>query len=135
MKKIILDTNAYSAFLSGNEDVFSSIKDSEIIYISAIVIGELFAGFYGGNKFKKNKEILNAFISKPSVQILSVGFETAEVFGEIKSELKRKGTPIPVNDLWLAANAIEYGAKLITFDKHFLDIPGLRLWQELKDTD
>lgn len=132
MKKIILDTNAYSAFLSGNKEVFSSIIESEFIYLSTIVIGELFAGFFEGNRFKKNKEIFDKFISKQSVEILTVGLETAEIFGELKNELKRNGTPIPVNDVWLAANAIEYGAKLITFDEHFLKVPGLRLWQEIK---
>ncbi len=132
MKKIILDTNAYCAFLSGNKEVFSSIIESEFIYLSTIVIGELFAGFFGGNRFKKNKEIFDKFISKQSVEILTVGLETAEIFGELKNELKRKGTPIPVNDVWIAANAIEYGAKLITFNEHFLKVPGLRLWQEIK---
>jgi tRNA(fMet)-specific endonuclease VapC len=54
--------------------------------------------------------------------------ETAEIFGEIKDRLRRAGAPIPVNDLWLAAQAVETGSVLVTYDKHFSQVPGLRLW-------
>lgn len=131
MKKILLDTNAYSGFMSGDQLVFECIVESEIIYMSTIMIGELFAGFHGGSKFSKNKRELKTFISKEGVNIIDVSIETSEIFGEIKSELSRKGRMIPLNDIWIAAHAIETGSKLVTHDAHFKNISGLRLWDEL----
>ena len=131
MKKILLDTNAYSGFMSGDQLVFECIVESEIIYMSTIMIGELFAGFHGGSKFSKNKKELKIFLNKEGVRIIEVSIETSEIFGEIKSELSRKGKMIPLNDIWIAAHAIETGAKLVTHDAHFKNISGLRLWDEL----
>lgn len=133
MPKIILDTNAYSGFLSGNELVFEYLIEAEKIYVSAIVIGELFAGFLGGSKRRENREELKTFLLKPGVEILEVSIETAEIFGHVKNQLRQQGTMIPVNDIWIAAHTIESGAKLITFDKHFMHIPGLRIWEELEN--
>lgn len=132
MNKILLDTNAYVKLLEGNQIINSYLVESEIIFFPSVAIGELFSGFYGGTRLKENKKILENFISKPSVQVSVIGTETAEIYGEIKSELKKQGTPIPINDIWIAACAIENGAKLITYDKHFLNIQGLRLWEEIK---
>ena len=131
MKKILLDTNAYSGFMSGDQLVFDCIVESEIIYMSTIMIGELFAGFHGGSKFSKNKKELKTFLNKEGVRIIDVSIETSEIFGEIKSELSRKEKMIPLNDIWIAAHAIETGAKLVTHDAHFKNISGLRLWDEL----
>lgn len=131
MKRILLDTNAYSGFMSGDQLVLECIVESEIIYMSTIMIGKLFAGFHGGSKFSKNKKELKTFLSKEGVKIIDVSIETSEIFGEIKSELSRKGKMIPLNDIWIAAHAIETGAKLVTHDAHFKNISGLRLWDEL----
>ena len=90
-------------------------------------------GFYGGTKFEKNKNTLNEFINDLDIDIRNIGFQTAEIYGEIKDELKRNGTPIPTNDIWIAACAIETGSKLITYDKHFLNIRGLRIWDVIKN--
>ncbi|MGB9685992.1 MAG: type II toxin-antitoxin system VapC family toxin [Rectinema subterraneum] len=131
MIKILLDTNAYTAFMAGDQHVFSYMVDSEVVYISTIVIGELFAGFYGGDKVLQNKEELKLFLSKDSIKIIDVAMETAEIFGELKSALARKGRMIPLNDIWIAAHAIEYGSKLITYDEHFKNIDGVRIWEYL----
>ncbi|HBE46269.1 PilT protein domain protein [uncultured spirochete] len=131
MTKILLDTNAYTAFMAGDQHVLSYMVDSEVVYISTIVIGELFAGFYGGDKVLQNKEELKIFLSKDSIKIIDVTMETAEIFGELKSALARKGRMIPLNDIWIAAHAIEYGSKLITYDEHFKNIDGVRIWEYL----
>jgi tRNA(fMet)-specific endonuclease VapC len=132
MTKILLDTNAYSEFMSGNQSVFNYIIEAEEIYLSTVMIGELFAGFQGGKRYTKNKEDLKTFIDKDGIKIINVSIETAEIFGEIKSELSKKGKMIPLNDIWIAAHAIETGSKLITYDAHFKQIKGLRLWDEIK---
>lgn len=131
MTKILLDTNAYSGFMAGDRRVFDSIIESRDIYFSTIVIGELFAGFRGGTRFQENKLELKQFLSKPGVQIIEVSMETAEIFGEIKNTLRTNGTMIPLNDIWIAAHAIETGSKLITFDVHFQHIAGLRVWERI----
>jgi len=132
MKKILLDTNAYSAFMAGDARVLDYLVEAETIYISTVMLGELFAGFCGGRKLTQNRDELRTFLKKESVQVLDVTAETAEIFGEIKSRLTKRGTMVPLNDIWIAAHAIETGSKLITYDEHFKKIDGLRLWEEIK---
>ena len=129
MKKIILDTNAYARLLAGDDDVLSAASSAETVYMSVFVLGELFAGFDGGAKKRENREILQRFLMKPSVKILNATAETAEVFGQVKFNLKRSGTPLPINDVWIAAHALETGSVIVTYDTHFKSIPGLRLWE------
>ena len=131
MKKILLDTNCYAGYLTGDEKVLDVIGMAETVYLSVIVIGELFAGFKGGTREQNNKRFLEAFISKLKVEILEVNIETSEVYAETKNMLRRSGNPIPTNDLWIASQAIENGIVVVTYDKHFRMIPGLRIWDEL----
>lgn len=83
-----------------------------------------------GSKEKYNKDVLSSFLSKPTVKLLNTTLETAELFGRIKAQLKKAGTPVPVNDIWIAAQGIESDSTIITFDKHFQKIPGIRVWPE-----
>ena len=128
MKKIVLDTNAYTRLLIGEQDVLDIIGTADTIYMSIFVLGELYAGFAGGRKERENKETLNRFLLKPTAKILNATAETAEVFGKVKQNLKKAGTPIPINDVWIAAHAIETGSTIITYDSHFKNVAGLRLW-------
>lgn len=128
MKKIVLDTNAYSRYLLGDKHVFSAIAKAGIVYMSIFVLGELYAGYKGGVKEQKNKEILDLFLQKQTVAILDATIETSKIFGQIKDSLKRTGTPLPINDVWIAAHAVETGSVIVTYDSHFGKIPGLRLW-------
>lgn len=132
MKKILLDTNAYAAFFSGEQPVFDALAQAEIVFISVIVLGELYAGFKGGSKEKENKQQLAAFLNRSTVQVLDVTSETAALFGDIKNRLKKAGMPLPINDVWIAAHVLETGSVLITYDEHFTKIPGLRIWDRLK---
>jgi tRNA(fMet)-specific endonuclease VapC len=129
MNKILLDTNAYSSYLEGDEHVLHTLSKAGIVYMSIFVLGELYAGFKGGRKEEKNIDILNIFIAKPTVQILDASIETAEIFGMIKNTLKKIGKPLPINDVWIAAHTLETGSVLITYDQHFKTIPALRLWK------
>jgi tRNA(fMet)-specific endonuclease VapC len=131
MKKIILDTNAYSRLLTGEEDVLDVLSSAETVYMSIFVLGELYAGFYGGNKERKNRETLRQFLLKPTVKILHAGAETAELFGRLKNNLKKAGRLLPINDVWIAAHGLETGSVLITYDSHFQHVPGLRLWDNV----
>ena len=90
MKKILLDTNAYSALLNGNKEIFGIISKAEVIHFSVIVIGELFAGFNGGSKKQDNINLLNEFLDQSSVETLNVSFETSSIFGLLKHDLKKE---------------------------------------------
>ena len=127
MKKILLDTSAYSQLMRGNNNVADYANEADIVYLSVFVIAELLTGFKGGSLEKRNLEIFNNFKDKPAVQIIEAAEETAEIFSEIKYKLKSAGTPIPINDLWIASNCFETGSVLITADKHFNLIQGLRI--------
>ena len=131
MKKILLDTNAYARLLAGDEHVLDVVASAEVVFMSIFVLGELYAGFAGGTKERGNKETLDSFLLKPTVKILNATSETAKVFGMVKQDLKKAGTPLPINDVWIAAHALETGSALITYDTHFRKIPGLRRWDEV----
>lgn len=115
--------------MAGDPQVLPFLVESQHIYISAVVIGELYAGFYGGSRLQENTAELKRFLSKDRVSIVDVTVVTAEIFGEIKNALRAKGTMVPLNDIWVAAHAVEYGAKLVTYDSHFRKIPLVRLWE------
>jgi tRNA(fMet)-specific endonuclease VapC len=131
MKKILLDTSAYSGLLTGEQNVFEALSVAETAYMSIFVLGELYAGFKGGHKERENKSILQKFLEKPTVRILNATAETAEIFAQIKNDLRKAGKPIPINDVWIAAHTLETGSLLITFDTHFKSIPSLRIWDSI----
>lgn len=128
MKTVLVDTNAYGALLGGDRKVLAAIGAAETVILSFFVLGELYAGFRGGTKFHENVDRLARFLEKPRVKLRLPSTDTAEIYGQIKDDLKRKGTPIPINDVWIAAHTIEYGAILVSYDTHFRTVPGLRVW-------
>ena len=121
--KVMLDTSAYSAYLRGNECVKRAIQEADEIYLNPIVLGELAAGFAHGKRERKNREILAEFLASPRVQVVPVDEETSERYAAILGYLWEKGLPIPTNDLWIAATAMQYGLKLVTTDEHFRRVP------------
>lgn len=131
MTKVLLDTKAYVRFLAGDEKVLDALAAAEKVYMSVFVLGELEAGFRAGSKRPENRRILGRFLGKPSVAVLEASRETAEIFGMVKDSLRKSGQPIPINDVWIAAHALETGTLLVTYDSHFRAVPGLRLWDEL----
>jgi len=130
MKKILLDTSAFVRFLRGDEKVMTYLAQADSVYMSGFVLGELYAGFKAGGREKENRQILDRFLLKSTVTVLEATIETAEIFGLIIASLKKSGHPIPINDIWIAAHALETGSILVTYDDHFAVIPGLRLWDE-----
>lgn len=91
--------------------------------LSPIVIGELRHGFRGGARERANLALLSEFIAQPSVTLIHVDHETAERFAEIQYHLRKEGTPLPTNDVWIAASAMQHGSRVLTNDQHFLGIP------------
>ena len=129
MKRILIDTNVYVAFKSGNAEVLNTFRRVDYIGISAIVLGELLGGFRTGNKEKQNLKELDEFLSAPRVGTIPVDETTSEFYAEIYRVLRQKGTPIPTNDLWIAATAMQHGLALYSMDAHFYRIEGLVLYK------
>jgi tRNA(fMet)-specific endonuclease VapC len=122
---LLLDTNAYTALFRGHEGVAERVRRSEQVLISAIVAGELLFGFRNGSHYEANRRELEDFLSSPYVALLPVTLVTADRYGRIAAALRRKGRPIPNNDIWIAAHAMESGSELLSFDQHFEEIDGI----------
>jgi predicted nucleic acid-binding protein len=121
--RIILDTSAYSAFLKGNFDIKLSLQEADEIFINPVILGELLAGFAMGKNEKKNRAILQEFLSSPRVKVVNIDEETSERYAVIINYLRMQGIPIPTNDLWIAASAMQYGLKVLTTDNHYSKVP------------
>jgi len=131
MTSILLDTNSCTFLWKGDKLIQKQAAFSEKINLSAISLGELYLGFKGGNKEDENVRILTNFLNTQKVQIVKVDRKIAQTYGKIGYFLRRKGKPIPTNDIWIAASAIETNSVLVTYDRHFLNIPSLKLWRKL----
>jgi tRNA(fMet)-specific endonuclease VapC len=122
---ICIDTNIYSAFKKGDKQITELLETCDRIFIPAVVLGELYAGFYLGSRLKENLRELELFLSQPDVTIIDSDRDIADNYGHLFSNLKEQGTPIPTNDVWIAAAAMKVGAKLATFDSHFNAVQGV----------
>ena len=125
MRPILIDTNAYVSFKRGKQSILEIFQYAEFLAMSPIVIGELLSGFECGNKTKKNRNELQQFLQSSRVRLFSLSSDTANFYSKIYFSLKNKGKPIPSNDMWIAAQALENGCVLCSFDKHFKMIEGL----------
>lgn len=126
MRPVALDTNAYAAFKRGNPEVLAVLQQAERILMSVTVLGELLAGFAVGNREAENRKELALFLDSPRVTLTPATQATADLYALVFAALRRKGRPVPSNDLWVAAAALEHGAALLTFDAHFAEIDGLK---------
>lgn len=123
--RLLLDTNAYVEWKRGHPAVVGLLREATRIYMSTVVAGELLFGFRSGHRLEQNLTELKAFLGNVFVDIVPVTMTTADRFGRIAVGLRRKGSPLPPNDIWIAAQALETGADLVSFDPHFALIDGL----------
>ena len=123
MSRYCLDTSAYSQMKRGESRVVELVDRAEWIGMPCVVLGELHAGFRSASRRKQNETELEDFLAQPSVEELPVDGEVARVFGDLVAELRRRGTPLPSNDIWIAATCARAGATLLSFDSHFRTFP------------
>jgi predicted nucleic acid-binding protein len=123
MSDILLDTSGYSAFKRGHPGIREVIRSAETILLTPVVLGELYAGFRQGRRETANREQLHEFLNSPRVKLADIGRETSERYAEIFTYLRGQGTPIPTNDIWIAATAMEYGVRVVGTDTHYKKIP------------
>ena len=124
MSRVLLDTNIYSLAMRGEAGVVDALRRIDRLFISAVSLGELFTGFKAGGRESENRRELAQFLDSPRVAVLAIDDDTADFYAEILVRLRSQGTPIPTNDIWIAAVAFQHGLKLFTRDRHFRQIPG-----------
>lgn len=123
--RVALDTNRLTDLFQGDAALADRLGECDEVWLPLIVLGEIKAGFYGGSQQHRNQALLGKFLAKPTVGVLVPARETAEHYARLFVQLKRAGTPIPDNDLWIAALALEHDLTLITRDQHFERVPQL----------
>jgi tRNA(fMet)-specific endonuclease VapC len=123
--RVAVDTNRLTDLFQGDAVLAETLAVCEEVWIPLIVLAEIKAGFYGGNRLHRNEALLATFLSKETVELLLPDRDTAEHYARVFVQLKRAGTPVPDNDLWIAALVLQHNLVLITRDEHFDRIPQL----------
>jgi len=131
VKPVLLDSNGYTAFKRGEPTAIEIVRRSERLRMSPIVLGELLAGFRFGKRDAVNRRELAEFLASPRVEVLPVDDDTAEHYRAVYGMLRVKGKPIPTNDLWIAASALQHACALFSYDSHFRYVDGLTVGAQL----
>jgi tRNA(fMet)-specific endonuclease VapC len=133
VRDVLLDTNAYVAFKRGTPDAVDVLRHAPRIGMSSIVLGELLSGFAVGTREAENRQELEQFLASERVYQLVVDVATAAQYAVVYRELRRRGRPIPTNDMWIAATALQHGFAVFSYDGHFPEVPGLHVGTRLDD--
>lgn len=123
MSEAVLDTSAVIAFFRGHPRLKAVMAASTRLVVPAIALGELYLGRLGPGRWIGDDHGIRALLESPRVEVAQVGEPTAERYAVIVGGLRRAGRPIPSNDVWVAATAMERGLRVLTLDRHFLEIP------------
>ena len=118
-----MDTSAYSGLVRGHPGIVDAVKRAEDLYFSPVVLGELYTGFMLGSAQSKNEQRLSTFFESSRVTFIQMDDETAKLYATIQTDLRKKGTPISTNDVWISASAMQYGLAVLTLDRDFLRVP------------
>ena len=121
--KVLLDTNRYRDFCEGNQEALGVIQRVRLVYLPFVVLAELRAGFLCGTLARRNEKSLTLFLNSPRVRVLLADEETTHHFARIFAQLRLQGTPIPVNDIWIASLAVQHDLLLFSRDRHFDSLP------------
>lgn len=124
--RVLLDTVMVIAYLKSEQTVLNRLQGLSV-YVASITIGEMFFGAYKSSRVNDNLRELRGFIASSNITIIDCDTITGDYYGQIKQSLKRKGRPIPENDIWIAATALQHGLTLISRDAHFNEVDGLDL--------
>ncbi len=133
IRPILLDTNAYAAFKRNVPEAIEILQHAPLIYLNSIVLGELFSGFAVGTREAINRQEFNLFAATSRIRLINLDENTANHYASVYLALRKKGRPIPTNDMWIAASARQQNLAVFTYDAHFQAIDGLVSGQDLAD--
>jgi len=119
----VLDTSALIALFRGHEEVAAASRRLDRLVLPAIVLGEILAGRTGPGRTGGSDQGVRALLASPRVEVAPIGAETAVRYAAIWDGLRHAGRPVPANDIWIAASAMELGLPVLTLDRHYLEIP------------
>jgi tRNA(fMet)-specific endonuclease VapC len=119
LRGILLDTSGYSAFRRGHPGILREIQEADGIFVTPVILGELLAGFLKGGRAAKNRADLDVFLASDRVRVVDVDPGTSERYAVILEDLREAGAPIPTNDIWIAASAMQHGLRIVTTDGHY----------------
>lgn len=119
MSRLCLDTSAYSQFKRGHAPAVEAMTAAAEVLVPVVVLGELRAGFRIGSQRSRNEAEVAAFLRQRVVRVLDVDDEASSIYADLIVELRRAGTPLPSNDVWIGALAAREGATVLTYDGHF----------------
>ena len=123
--RLVLDTSAYSHFREGHSQVLASLTAAVQVFVPVTVLGELEAAFQLGSRVAENRRVLAEFLALPYVNVLDVTRDTVRHYARVFVALRVAGTPIPLNDVWIAASVLEFHGHLLTSDRDYLRVPSL----------
>lgn len=127
MRKLVLDTNVLIAFLRAPEAFEARFSAYDLVLLPPVVLGEFRAGLFDTKAGRENREALDAFLRNPAVRVCPMTDATSLVYAKVFQALRSAGKPVPTNDIWIAAAALESGAALATDDRHFTAVPLLQI--------
>ena len=123
--RFVLDTNRYVDFCRGDRQVVERVREAERIYLPFVTLAELRAGFLCGTRARQNERGLTRFLNSPRVRVLFADEQTTHHYARLFRQLREQATPIPTNDIWIAALALQHDLPLYARDQHFDDLPQL----------
>jgi predicted nucleic acid-binding protein len=123
--RLALDTNRYVDFARKVPEALEKVREADRIFMGLVVLGELRAGFLCGSRSAENERTLFQFLDSPRVTVLHPDEDTAHHYARLFRQLRVQGTPIPTNDLWLAALVVQHNLRLFARDRHFDSLPQL----------
>lgn len=121
--KVALDTNRYTDLCRGDTQLAETVEAAELAWLPFIVLGELRAGFAVGEQGPRNEAVLRRFLMKPNVRVLYADEQTTYHYATVYRQLRKQGTPIPTNDMWIAALVLQHSLTLCDRDRHFDALP------------
>lgn len=123
--RYLLDTSILIALFAGEAAVKENLAQIDQVFIPGIAVGELYYGAYKSERMQENLARIDELVAESVVLGCNAG--TARCYGEIKNALRIRGHPIPENDIWIAAIASQHDLALVTRDRHFNEIAGLKV--------
>jgi tRNA(fMet)-specific endonuclease VapC len=123
--RVALDTNRYVDLCRGDAETLVLLEEAEAIILPFIILAELRAGFANGRKQADNERVLRRFLMKDGVEVLFADDQTTHHYAALFRQLRKQGTPIPTNDMWVAALVLQHNLVLYARDRHFDHLPQL----------